>query len=91
MLVGDVSEVVPLAAPVNFALFEEPKFDYLLDVDLIVGEIHTVGDILHFQCFFQITVQDALSGFLKIRSHEVVQIDGLVDSVCLIFGEELHP
>ena len=63
----------------------------LLDVDLIVGEVHIIREIFHLQCFFQIIVQDALSGVLKIRSHEIVQIDGLIDGVCLVFGEELHP
>ena len=73
---GDVSEVTPLAAPIKFALFGELKFDYLLDVDIIVREVHIVGEVLHFQCFFQISVQDALSGFLEVRSHEMVQVDG---------------
>ena len=63
----------------------------LLDVDLIVGEVHVVREILHLQCFFQVTIQDALGGVFKIGSHEIVQIDGLIDGVCLVFGEELHP
>ena len=32
-----------------------------------------------------------MSGFLEIRSHEVVQVDGLVDGVRFVFDEELHP
>ena len=48
---GNVSEIIPLVAPVIFALFEELKIDYLLDVDLIVGKVLLEGDILHFQCF----------------------------------------
>ena len=63
----------------------------LLDVDLTVGKVHVVGDVVHLQGFFQIIIQDTLRGILEIRSHEIVQIDGLIDGVCLIFGKEFHP
>ena len=50
--VGDLSEVIPFAAPVNCALSKEPELSILLDVDLIVREVYIVGDVVHLQCFF---------------------------------------
>ena len=89
--VGDLSEVIPFVAPVNCALFEEPELSILLNVDLIEGEVHIVGDAVYLQCFYQIVGQDTLGGILEVGSHEVIQIDDLVDGVCFIFGKCFHP
>ena len=53
--------------------------------------VHVIGNFIHLQCIFKEIIQDALGCILDVGSHEVVQVDDLIDGVCLVFGKEFHP